>query len=172
MVWLYIILMPQKRIHLEVIWVHWSLGNFICSNNVIFFIVFQNSIKLPSVLIFRFLWESSVIQFKYWFRVCLILIYVALAGVAQLVGESSCTLKGCWFDSRSGYIPKLQVQGMHGRQLINVSHIDGFFSLSLSLSPSPSPLRKKFEVYMTKIRLSNIIPFMCKLPTCWFRLIS
>ena len=34
----------------------------------------------------------------------------ALAAVAQLVGVSSCKLKGCGFDPRSGHIPRLWVR--------------------------------------------------------------
>ena len=47
--------------------------------------------------------------------------------VAQLVGASSCKLKGCGFDSRSGHVPSLQVSprspvGVHyKRQPIDVS---------------------------------------------------
>ena len=33
----------------------------------------------------------------------------ALASVAQLVGASTYTLKGCRFDSQPGHIPSLQV---------------------------------------------------------------
>lgn len=34
----------------------------------------------------------------------------ALAGVAWLVGASSCTLRGDGFDSGSGHMPRLQIQ--------------------------------------------------------------
>lgn len=62
-VWLYIILIPHKRILLEIIWVNWSFGNFICSKNVISFIVFKNpvKVKLLCVLVLRLLW---VLVFK------------------------------------------------------------------------------------------------------------
>ena len=59
--------------------------------------------------------------------------------VAQLVGASSCTPKGCRFDSQSGQIPRLWVQapvGEHlgGNQSMFLSHIDVCLSLFLLLS--------------------------------------
>ena len=63
---------------------------------------------------------------------------IAQTTVAQLVGVSSCELKGREFDSQSGHIPGLWVRSLVSRckrQLIYVS-------LPLSL-PSPPSLSKK-----------------------------
>ena len=61
-----------------------------------------------------------------------------LAGVAQLVGASSCKLEGCRFDSRSGHMPRLQVWSpvgarTRGNRSMFLSHIDVFLPLSFSL---------------------------------------
>ena len=37
-----------------------------------------------------------------------------LTGVAQLAGVLSHKQKGCWFDFRSGHIPRLQVRSLIG----------------------------------------------------------
>ena len=51
--------------------------------------------------------------------------WVALASVAQLVGASSCKLKGYGFNSLSGPLPRVAGSvpgwGAYERQLINVS---------------------------------------------------
>ena len=39
---------------------------------------------------------------------------LALAGIAQLVGTSSCKPKGCGFDSQSGHMPRLWVWSLVG----------------------------------------------------------
>lgn len=39
---------------------------------------------------------------------------LALTSVAQLFGESSCTQKGGWFYSQSGYLLRLQAQSPDG----------------------------------------------------------
>ena len=56
--------------------------------------------------------------------------------VAQLVGVSSHTPKGCGFDSQSGHIPRLQVQSQvgtctEGYWLMFLSHISVCLSRSL-----------------------------------------
>ena len=61
--------------------------------------------------------------------------------VAQLVGASSCTPKGCGFKSWSGHIARLRVQSpvgacTRGNQLTFLSHI--YVSLSLSLPSTVS----------------------------------
>ena len=65
--------------------------------------------------------------------------------VAQLVGTTSHTPKGCRLDSLSGHIPRSWVRspvGMHmggNRSIFLLSYQCFFLSLSLSLSLSPSP---------------------------------
>ena len=62
---------------------------------------------------------------------------MALTGVAQWVGGSSCKPKGLGFDSQSGHQPRLQLgpgQGTYKRQPIDVSLSHQSFSPSLSPS--------------------------------------
>ena len=61
--------------------------------------------------------------------------------VAQLAGASSCTPKGCWFDSRSEHITRLQVWSpvracTGGNRWMFLSHIDVSISLFLPSSLS------------------------------------
>ena len=70
---------------------------------------------------------------------------MALDSVAQLVGAMPCRPVGCGFDSRSGHMPRLQVQSpvrvCMRRQPIDVC-LSLYLSLSLSLSLS-LPLSQK-----------------------------
>ena len=61
-------------------------------------------------------------------------LYIALTGVAQLVGAFSHTPKGCGFDSQSGHITRLWVQSLVGTRMES-NQLIYFFSLSL---PPPS----------------------------------
>ena len=72
---------------------------------------------------------------------------MALASVAQLVGASSCNLKGCRFDSQSGHMPRLRVWSLvralvRGNQSMSMC-VCLYVSLSLSSPLSLlSPLSK------------------------------
>ena len=66
--------------------------------------------------------------------------------VAQFVGASSHTPKGCGFDSQSGHRPRLHVLSpirahKGGGWSVFLSHVDVSLSLSLSLSVPPLTLK-------------------------------
>ena len=85
----------------------------------------------------------------------------ALAGVAQLVGASSCGPKACGFDAQSWHMPRLKVEYQVGactrKQPIDVSFSHLRFclsSVSLSLSVSTS-LPLSLKVMGTKMFLDD-----------------
>ena len=81
---------------------------------------------------------------------------MALASVARLVGSSSHTLKGHWFDSPSGHRPRLWVRSPV-RACMTRQPVDLSFSLSSSLPlcpPPPSPLSKSNEKWL-RVRMKR-----------------
>ena len=79
----------------------------------------------------------------------------ALAGWLSCFGASSCTLKGCGFNSWSGHIARLRVPslahvhvipglGAYGRQAVDVSLSHQYLCLCLSLLPTLS-LQKQWK---------------------------
>ena len=78
-------------------------------------------------------WKNKYLKFKNYK-------WLGLAGVAQVVGASSCAPKGCRFYSRAGRTPGWGFgpwSGTYGRRPMAVSLTSMFLSLSLSL---PLPL--------------------------------
>ena len=78
--------------------------------------------------------------------------WLSFTWVAQFVGASSCTPKGCGFDLPSAHIPRVQVQSpvranTRGNQLMFLSHSLRFsLSLCLSLRVSLSPFLSLWKI--------------------------
>ena len=125
-------------------------------NKTIFWRLYTNIFSTPMFMYMNFR-KTCKLSIKFWIPWILLLRnYLgflndwpkkALAGVAQLVGESSHTPKGYGFDSQSGHIPRLWVQSPDkahsgSSQLMFPSHINVSLCLFFSL-PVPLNAMKK-----------------------------